>query len=119
MLDINPRTEQSAKQKQKKKNQTHKPIQSQKTIKLRYFLTVLLEIQYRNQNRKELHETKVSLIFSTISRQPNSEFGTKQLTFVFSFERPRRLKELKACCGLIKSFGEGDECKIVETESGD
>ena len=51
---------------------------------------------------------------------------TKQLTwykathlFFFSFQRPRRLKELKACCGLINSFGEGDECEIVETQSGD
>ena len=40
--------------------------------------------------------------------------GTKQLTFFFSFERPRRLK---ACCGLIKPFGEGNACEIVETES--
>ena len=70
-------------QKKKKKNQTHKPIQSQKTIKLQSFLTVLLEIQYRNQNRKKLGETKVSLIFPTVYWQPNSELCTKRLTFFF------------------------------------
>ena len=41
----------------------------------------------------------------------NQTVGTKQLTFFFSFERPRRLKAccglIKACCGLIKAFGEG------------
>ena len=52
--------------KNKNKNKTHKPIQSQNTIKFQSFLaglTVLLQIQYRNQNRKQLPETKLSLIF--------------------------------------------------------
>ena len=60
------RTKHKTKQKKKKKNQTHKPIQSQNTIKFQSFLaglTVLLQIQYRNQNRKQLRETKRSLIF--------------------------------------------------------
>ena len=96
------------KHKTKQKNQTHKPIQSQNTIKFRSFLaglTVLLQIQYRNQNRKQLRETKLSLIFhACFSATKQSTVGTKQLTFFFSFERPRRLK---ACCGLIKAFGEG------------
>ena len=105
------------KTKQNKKNQTHKPIQSQKTIKLRSFLTVLLEIQYRNQNRKELRETKLSLIFhACFSATKQWTVGTKQLTFFFSFER---LHRLKPCYGLIKSFGKGDACEIVETDSGD
>ena len=52
----------------KKKNQTHKPIQSQNTIKFQSFLaglTVLLQIQYRNQNRKQLRRLSnfLSLIF--------------------------------------------------------
>ena len=58
--------------------------------KFQSFLTVLLEILYINQNRKKLGETKVSLIFPTVSWQPNSELCTKRLTFFFSFERPRR-----------------------------
>ena len=113
------RTKHKTKQK-KKKNQTHKPIQSQKTIKFWSFLTILLEIQYRNQNRKKLGETKVSLIFPTISRQPNSELCTKRLTFFFIVLRDRvdwrNLKLCTPCCGFIKSFGEGDECEIVEIE---
>ena len=112
---INPRIEQSTKQNKKKKNQTYKPIQSQNKIKFQYFLaglTVLLQIQYRNQNRKQLRETKLSLIFhACFSTTKQWTVGTKQLTFFFSFERPRRLKAccdlIKACCGLIKAFGEG------------
>ena len=74
-------------------------IQSQKTTKLWSFLTVLLEIQNRNQNRTKRIETKVSLIFPTVSRQPNGESEThlKQLTFYFSFEKPRRLRNSKLC----------------------
>ena len=78
------------------------PIQSQKIIKFLSFLTVLLEIQYRNQNRKKKGtETKVSLIFPIVSQQPNGEthfaFCIKGLSFFFFFlQRPRRLKELKA-----------------------
>ena len=102
------RTKHKTKQNKKKKNQTHKLIQSQNTIKFRSFLaglTVLLQIQYRNQNRKQLRETKLSLIFhACFSATKQWTVGTKQLTFFFSFERPRRLK---ACCGLIKAFGEG------------
>ena len=67
------------------------PIQSQKTIKFLSFLTVLLEIQYRNQNRKKRKriETKVSLIFPIVSQQPNGEthfaFCIKGLSFFFFF----------------------------------
>ena len=50
-----------------------------------------------------------------VSRQPNTERWVQSNSpFFFSFERPRRLK---ACCGLIKAFGKGDACEIVETES--
>ena len=58
-------------------------IRSQKTIKFQSFLTVLLEIQNRNQNRKKRIETKVSLIFPIVSRQPNGEthFEVTQLFF--------------------------------------
>ena len=63
---VQPTNRTKHKTKQNKKNQTHKPIQSQNTIKFQSFLaglTVLLQIQYRNQNRKQLPETKLSLIF--------------------------------------------------------
>ena len=105
---VQPTNRTKHKTKKTKKNQTHKPIQSQNTIKFQSFLaslTVLLQIQYRNQNRKQLRETKLSLIFhACFSTTKQWTVGTKQLTFFFSFERPRRLK---ACCGLIKAFGEG------------
>ena len=63
---VQPTNRTKHKTKKKNKNQTHKPIQSQNTIKFQSFLaglTVLLQIQCRNQNRKQLRETKRSLIF--------------------------------------------------------
>ena len=51
-------TAQKQNPKTNKNHQTHKPIQTQKRIKLQSFLTLLLEIQYRNQNRKKFRQPK-------------------------------------------------------------
>ena len=62
------RTKRKTKQNKTKKKsnpQTNSISKNNKALIFFSKLTVLLEIQYRNQNRKELCETKLSLIFQT------------------------------------------------------